>query len=41
VTLAGITTVAPNSTRKYIGIVTRATAGSEAVTLQGVMTAAP
>lgn len=40
VTLAGTTTIPTVNTREYIGIATNVTAGSEAVTLRGIMVAA-
>jgi hypothetical protein len=40
VTLAGTTTIPTVNTREYVGIVTNATRGSEAVTLRGIMVAA-
>jgi hypothetical protein len=40
VTLAGTTTIPTVNTRRYIGIVTNPTAGSEAVTLRGIMVSA-
>jgi hypothetical protein len=40
VTLAGTTTIPTVNTREYVGVITNATKGSEAVTLRGVMVGA-